>query len=83
MSNEAKKTETVYMVVGILDDGGVQIRLGGGSSTPASARVYPTRAQAERYWKDGERCNSSKWAYNQPPNMTIRIVEIDVVEGKR
>lgn len=71
---------TVYMVVGILDEGGVQIKLGGGSSTPASARVYATRKQAERYWKDGQRCNSSKYAWNKPPNMTIRIIEIDVVD---
>lgn len=68
---------TVWLVVGIKDDGSVVTRLGGGSSSPATPRVYPTREQAERYWKDGQRAHSRKWMRGER-DMTIRLIPVGV-----
>lgn len=74
----ADRTETVYVVIGVRDDGKVIVRLGGGSSSPATPRVYPTLEQAERYWKDGGRYRSKKYS-SGPADMTVRIIPLEVV----
>jgi hypothetical protein len=43
----------VYMVVEQLEDGRTNIRIGGGSSTPATVRVYESEAKARAFIKNG------------------------------